>query len=501
LGGPGTLLQKGSWPPEALLSGESRGVKTVAIKSGLGYNWDFQTGGLMSEITGSIFREYDIRGIVATELQDDVVERIASAFAAVFTRDGKQEIAIAMDGRPSSPHIKGIMTRTLCKYGLKILDLGLAPTPVMYYAVFKRNLDGGIVITASHNPPEYNGFKALVGKESQSGDQIKEIYNIAVSGKFPPEKPGSLENIDIIPEYIEYITHNITLNKKIKVVVDAGNGTGGITAPALYKKLGAEVVDIFCDVDGTFPNHHPDPTRIENLKYLRAKVKETRADLGIAFDGDGDRIGVVDQNGTILWGDQLTLIFARDILATHPGQKIISEVKASEVLYTEIAKSGGIPIMWKTGHSLIKKKIIEENAALAGEMSGHIFFNDKWFGFDDAVYAGARLLEILSNSEQTLAEILATIPKTFNTPEIRVDTTDEAKFAIVSHLVAYFKKDYGVIDIDGARVKFPHGWALVRASNTQPSLVTRFEADSEQHLQEIRAMVEPVIAETKKKFE
>ena len=240
---------------------------------------------------------------------------------------------------------------------------------------------------------------------------------------------------------------------------------------------------------------------MENLKYLIAKVKETGADLGIGLDGDADRIGVVDPNGAIIWGDQLTLIFARDILAKNPGQKIISEVKASEVLYSEIKKSGGIPIMWKTGHSLIKKKIAEENAALAGEMSGHIFFNDKWFGFDDAVYAGARLLEILSNTDQSLTEIMDTIPKTFNTPEIRIDTTDEAKFNIVSHLVDYFKKDYEVIDIDGARVIFPHGWALVRASNTQPSLVIRFEADSEEYLKEIRSIVEPIISETTKKFQ
>lgn len=454
----------------------------------------------MNEIKESIFREYDIRGIVETELQDDVVERIASAFAAAFLKEGKQKIVIGMDGRPSSPHLKNIMMKNLSKYSLDILDIGLVPTPVMYYAVFKRNLDGGIIITASHNPPEYNGFKALVGKEAQSGDQIKEIYRIAISGNFPPEKPGHIETIDIIPEYIDYITNNISLNKKIKVVVDAGNGTGGITAPTLYKKLGADVIDIFCDVDGKFPNHHPDPTKIENLKYLIAKVKEKNADLGIGFDGDGDRIGVVDRNGTIIWGDQLTLIFARDILEKNPGQKIISEVKASEVLYSEIKKSGGVPIMWKTGHSLIKKKIAEENAALAGEMSGHIFFNDKWFGFDDAVYAGARLLEILSNTDQSLIEIMDTIPKTFNTPEIRVDTTDEAKFNIVSHLVEYFKKDYQVIDIDGARVIFPHGWALVRASNTQPSLVVRFEADSKEYMKEIRSIVEPIIEETTKKF-
>jgi phosphomannomutase/phosphoglucomutase len=458
-------------------------------------------GALKNQIQESIFREYDIRGIVETELQDDVVERIASAFAAIFIKEGKKKIVLGMDGRPSSPNIKKIMIENLTKYGLEVLDIGLIPTPVMYYAVFKRNMDGGIVITASHNPGEYNGFKALVGKEAQSGSQIKEIYRIASAGEFPPEKPGKITGEDILPEYMDYIADDIKLKKKIKVVVDAGNGTGGITAPTLYRKLGAEVFDIFCEVDGTFPNHHPDPTKIDNLKDLIAKVKETGADIGIGFDGDGDRIGVVDINGAILWGDQMTILFARDMLAKEKGLKIISEVKASEVLYSEIAKHGGEPIMWKTGHSLIKKKIFEVGAALAGEMSGHIFFNDRWFGFDDAVYAGARLLEIIAASDQSLPEMIASIPKAYNTPEIRVDTTEEAKFKIVAHLVEHFKKDYEVIDIDGARVKFPHGWALVRASNTQPSLVVRFEADSEDHLEEIQSSVEPVIEETRVMFE
>ncbi|MCP4150088.1 MAG: phosphomannomutase/phosphoglucomutase [bacterium] len=455
----------------------------------------------MNEIKEGIFREYDIRGIVETELQDDVVERIASAFATVFVREGKKKIVVGMDGRPSSENIKGIMLKTLAKYGIDVLDIGLVPTPVMYYGVFKFDYDGGIVITASHNPGEYNGFKALVGHEAQSGSQVKEIYHIAKAGKFPPEKPGSIEQKDIIPDYLDYITADIKLKRKIKVVVDGGNGTGGITAVPLFKKLGADVVDIFCDVDGTFPNHHPDPTKLENLKDLIAKVNEVDADLGIGLDGDGDRIGVIDRNGTILWGDQMTLIFAKDVLAKHPGGKIISEVKASEVLYSEIAKFGGEPIMWKTGHSLIKKKIFEVNAVLAGEMSGHIFFNDRWFGFDDAVYAGARLLEILANNEKTLTQMIDEIPKVINTPEIRVDTTEEAKFDIVAHIVKHFKKEYEVIDIDGARVKFPHGWALVRASNTQPALVVRFEADSQEELDKIRSVVEPVIKETQTKFE
>ncbi len=451
----------------------------------------------MNKINEAIFREYDIRGIVEEDLQDDVVERIASAFAAVFVREGKRKVVVGMDGRPSSPHIKNIVNRTLAKYGLDVIDIGLVPSPVMYYAVFRQELGGGLVITASHNPAEYNGFKALVGHEAMAGDQVKEIYRLAESGEFPPEKNGSVTEMNIIGDYLDYICNDIHLDKKIKVVIDCGNGTGGITAVPLYNRLGAEVVELFCEVDGNFPNHHPDPTKIENLKQLIARVKETNADLGIGFDGDADRIGVVDQNGTILWGDQFLVIFARDILPNAPGRTIISEVKASEVLYDEIKKYGGIPLMWKTGHSLIKKKIVETNAILAGEVSGHIFFNDRWFGFDDAVYSGARLLELLSKSPKTLAEIIETLPKVFNTPEIRVDTTEAAKFEIVEQIVAHFKKNYEVIDIDGARIKFPYGWALVRASNTQPSLVVRYEADTQEHLDEIQGIVEPILKNIK----
>jgi len=456
----------------------------------------------MNKINESIFREYDIRGIVNDELQDDVVERIASACAAIYVRENKKTIAIGMDGRPSSEHIKNIVSKSLSKYGLNIIDIGLVPTPVLYYEVFKMNLGGGIIITASHNPSEYNGFKILVGKNALFGDQIKEICEIAKSRDFAIEKPGNVEKKDVTNDYIDYIVNDIKLNRKIKVVVDCGNGTGGITAIPIYKKLGADVIELYSEVDGTFPNHHPDPTKIENLKDLISKVKETNADFGIGLDGDADRIGVVDKYGSILWGDMLMVIFARDILSKKPGEKIISEVKASEVLYSEIKKHGGIPIMWKTGHSLIKKKIFEENAILAGEMSGHIFFNDnRWFGFDDAVYSGARLLEILSNSDKSLTEIVDTIPKMFNTPEIRVDTTEEAKFKIVSDMVNHFKKEYEVIDIDGGRIKFPYGWALIRASNTQPSLVIRFEADSEEHLKEIEKIFQTVLKKIKDKIE
>lgn len=455
----------------------------------------------MNPINEAIFREYDIRGIVETDLPDDVVQRIAAAYARVFTREGKQKIVVAMDGRPSSPHLREIVIGNLVKYGLHVTDIGLVPTPVLYYAIFKLGFEGGIIITASHNPAEYNGFKAMVGREAQSGDQIKEIYTLAVNRDFPKESGGSHEAKNIVDDYLDYIAADIKMGKRLKVVVDCGNGTGGITAVPLYRKLGVDLDVLYGDVDGDFPNHHPDPTKVENLQDLLARVEALNADVGIGFDGDADRIGVVDGRGNILWGDQLTQIFARDILAVTPGAKIISEVKASETLYQEIAELGGVPIMWKTGHSLIKKKIAAENAALAGEVSGHIFFNDRWFGFDDAVYAGARLLEILSRSEKSLSEIHATLPRVCNTPEIRVDTQEESKFAIVDRIVEHFKKDHEVIDIDGARIKFDHGWALVRASNTQPSLVLRFEADTQQHLQQIQDQVNPILSHIRSELE
>ena len=444
-------------------------------------------------INETMFREYDIRGLAETELSDPVVERIANAVAAVYVREGKKDIAVGMDGRPSSPRIKELFSRTLARYGLQVTDLGLTPTPVVYFACFQHKMGGAVIITASHNPSEYNGFKIMLGNAALYGDQIKELYRLACDGPFPSEIKGSIIQKDILPEYLEYIEKNIRLKKKIRVVVDAGNGTGGITAPDLYRRLGAEVIPIYCDVDGRFPNHHPDPTVAKNLQDMIAKVKETGADLGIGLDGDADRIGVVDNLGRILWGDQLLVIYARDILREHPGATIISEVKASEVLYAEIKKHGGVPIMWKAGHSLIKQKLFEEKALAAGEVSGHVFFNDKWFGFDDAVYAGARLMEILSGTDSSLAEIFDSIPQVFNTPEIRIDCGDDIKFRVVDAVRDHFKKLLPVIDIDGARIKFPRGWALVRASNTQPALVVRYEADSQGEMERIQAEVDKVI--------
>jgi len=454
----------------------------------------------MNALNESIFREYDIRGIADSELPDPVVEKIAGAAAAVFVRENKHRIAIGMDGRPSSPRIKKRLTKTLARYGLEVIDIGLVPTPVVYFAVFHLDLDGAVVITASHNPGQYNGFKVLVGRQALFGPQIGELYQIAASGRFPAEKKGKIVGRVIMAEYMDYIQKNVHLEKKMRVVVDAGNGTGGLTAPALYRALGADVHELYCRVDGNFPNHHPDPTVAKNLVDLIKEVAHCGADVGIAFDGDADRIGVVDGKGTIIWGDQLLIIFARDVLQRYPGAKIISEVKASEVLFAEIRRSGGLPIMWKTGHSLIKRKIVEEDARLAGEMSGHIFFNDKWFGFDDAVYAGARLLEVLSRRPESLSDILATIPKACNTPEIRVDASDKAKFEIVAAIRDHFRAKYPVNDIDGARISFPHGWALVRASNTQPSLVIRYEADSSEQLLAIQHEVQTALEHVRRRI-
>ena len=451
------------------------------------------------ELKQSIFREYDIRGIVAEELGPEVVERIATAFAALFVREKKKRIVIGMDGRPSSPEIRDQIARVLTRAGISVMDIGLVPTPMMYYAVFKYKLDGGLMVTASHNPAEYNGIKALLGKEALSGEQIQEIYHLAcATGPISADTPGNMESVDILEEYISHISADIAIRRPLKVVVDCGNGTGGISALPLYEKLGVDVIPLYAEVDGDFPNHHPDPTKEENLVDLIAEVKRSGADLGIGFDGDGDRIGVVDEQGGILWGDMLMTIFARDVLSRRPGATIISEVKASEVLYDEIARLGGKPLMWKTGHSILKKKIVEEKAALAGEVSGHIFFSERWFGFDDAVYAGARLLEILSKDSQPLSAYLPTV---YNTPEIRVDTTEEAKFQIVARVVSHYKPSHKVVDIDGARVSFPEGWALVRASNTQPSLVLRFEAQSPEALQKLRDEVEPLVASLRRELE
>ena len=371
-------------------------------------------------------------------------------------------------------------------------DLGVIPTPVLYFCIFYKKKEAGVMITGSHNPPEHNGFKMMSGEDSLAGPDIQEIYGIIKDGKFAGGA-GVRTDYDLVPEYQEYIRANVKISGTLRIVVDAGNGTGGVVAVPVFRALGFDVVELYCEMDGHFPNHHPDPTLPDAMKDLVAKVAETGADLGIAYDGDADRIGVVDDKGQIIWGDQLMVVFARDILASRPGATVISEVKASKVLYDEIERLGGKPVMWKTGHSLIKKKIKESKAVLAGEMSGHIFFADRWFGFDDAIYASLRLLEILSKSKTKLSAMLADLPKTFSTPEIRIYASDEVKFRIVDEVRKDLAARHPVIDIDGVRALFPKGWGLVRASNTQALLVLRFEGETREDLEAIQKEVRGVL--------
>ena len=440
-----------------------------------------------------IFREYDIRGVVGTDLTSETVYDLARAIGSFFKLRGATRVSLGRDARESSPEFRDILARGLNETGCSVIDIGMVPTPVLYFSLFTLPVDAGVMITGSHNPADNNGFKICLNKTSIFGAEIAEIKDLALSREFA-KGTGTIEEHDILPAYSEHIADNIKLGpRRFKIVVDAGNGMGGFIAAPLYKKMGFEVIDLFCDPDSRFPNHHPDPTVVENMRFAIDAVKSQKADLAIAFDGDADRIGVVDENGRIIWGDQLMVIYSRAILKERPGSAFIGEVKCSETLFEDIEKHGGVPIMWKVGHSLIKAKLKETGAALAGEMSGHIFFADRYFGYDDAIYAGARLLEILSATDKKVSSLLEGLPHTVNTPEIRMPCPDSEKFNLVQALTEEFKKTHKVIDIDGARIVFEGGWGLVRASNTQPVLVLRFEAGTEARLQEIRAEVEKKI--------
>lgn len=450
-----------------------------------------------------IFREYDIRGVWEDDLTPEAVSAIGRAYVVyLLDKLGKDQaiVSIGMDARESSPVIRDILVKELTAGGLEVVDIGLVPTPVQYFSLHKMGLDGGVMITGSHNPSEYNGLKLSVGKETIYGAKIQEVRKLAEQGASRKGK-GSSRTHDAVSEYIEHVRAGFGSFEGLKVVVDAGNGTGGITGPELMKSLGADVTELYCEPDGRFPNHHPDPVVEKNLKDLIAKVRETGAHAGIGFDGDADRIGVVDADGSVVWGDRLMIIFARDILKDNGGATIIGEVKCSQALYDDIDKNGGKPVMWKTGHSLIKGKMKETGALIAGEMSGHIFFADRYFGYDDAVYAGLRLLEIMKKNGEpySVTRLLEGVPETVSTPEIRRDCPDEAKFRVAEKMKAAFR-DYPVIDIDGVRINFPDGWGLIRASNTQPALVLRFEASDEAALTKIRDTVEDELGKVLKEL-
>lgn len=453
------------------------------------------------EINPNIFREYDIRGLVDKDLTPGVVETLGKGIGTYFRRQNRREVAVGRDCRLSSPAYSEALAKGLLSTGCSVVDLGIIPTPLLYFSIYYKSFEAGAMITGSHNPPEYNGFKMMSGQETLYGETIQEIYKLLKNDQIIKDAEGTRRVYNVVPEYQDYVLKNISLKKKLKVVVDAGNGTGGVVAVPIFKKMGCEIVELYCDMDGRFPNHHPDPTLPDAMRDLIKKVRTTKADLGVAYDGDADRIGVVDDEGHLIWGDQLMIFFARDILKTNPGATIISEVKATKLLYEEIARLGGKPIMWKTGHSLIKKKIKEEKALLAGEMSGHLFFADRFFGFDDAIYSSARLLELLSRSEIKLSQMLAGLPKTYSTPEIRIYASEEVKFTIVNEVRKELAQKYPVIDIDGVRAIFPKGWGLVRASNTQAVLVLRFEAETEKDLASIQAEVKGAVERAIKRLE
>ncbi|NPU84113.1 MAG: phosphomannomutase/phosphoglucomutase [Syntrophaceae bacterium] len=444
-----------------------------------------------------VFREYDVRGLVDRDLDPAFVQELGQAIGTFARQRGVRTMTLGRDCRLSSESYAGAMARGILGTGIDVIDVGLCATPILYYSIRHLKTDGGIMVTGSHNPPEFNGFKICVGPDTIYGDDIQELRRIMERGRYDRGE-GRATTGDVAGAYEDHLFGSVAVRKGISVVVDGGNGVGGLFALPLFRRLGCRVTDIHCEPDGRFPNHFPDPTVPENLRDLISLVKREGADLGIAFDGDADRIGAVTDDGRILWGDELLLLFSRFILKENPGAAIIGEVKCSQNLYDDIARHGGRPIMWKAGHSLIKGKMKEEKALLAGEMSGHLFFADRYFGYDDAIYAAARLLEIVSSAGASLSALLADVPKTFTTPEIRVDCPDELKFRVVEKVKARFAETYKVIDIDGVRIPFADGWGLIRASNTQPVLVLRFEAATEDRLREIRSLIEGTLEEVKR---
>ncbi len=447
-----------------------------------------------------IFREYDIRGLVDRDLTVDGVDELGRGLGTTVKRRGGRSVVVGRDCRESSTRFREALCRGITSTGLNVLDVGIVPTPLTYFAANTLPVDGLAMITGSHNPPEYNGFKVGFGGTTFHGGEIQELRKLIEAGDFECGLTGSVNEFDIITPYMHFVRQTLKVGRKgMRIAIDAGNGTGGYVAVPLFRSMGFDVVPLFCEMDATFPNHHPDPTVTSNLEDLIRAVNKERAEVGIAYDGDADRLGVIDDQGKILWGDQLMILFARSVLKEVPGAAIVGEVKCSFTLYDDIAAKGGRPIMWKTGHSLIKSKMKEEHAELAGEMSGHVFFKNRYFGFDDAIYASARLLEILTHEKRKLSELLADVPKTYASPELRVETVESKKFEIVGRATeALRRQGFQIIDVDGVRVTFPDGWGLIRASNTQALLVLRFEAKTEDRLAEIQKLIESTLASVKR---
>jgi phosphomannomutase/phosphoglucomutase len=421
---------------------------------------------------------------VADDLSTDVVELLGKAYASYMIAKGAQKVTVGRDVRTTSLSLKNALVKGMLSTGLNVIDVGEVPTPVLYYSILFFETDGGIMVTGSHNPREYNGFKMCLGLAPIYGEEIQKLKHIIEANDFKSGS-GSYQEKTIVSQYIEMIRSKIHLDKHFKIVIDAGNGTAGRIAPKIFRKLGCEVIELYCEPDGTFPNHLPDPTKLEYVVDLQKLVKEHKADIGLGFDGDTDRVGAIDEKGRVVWADKLMALFAREINKAKPGSQILFDVKCSQALIEDIQAHGGIPVMWKTGHSLLKAKMKELHNPLAGEMSGHIFFADDFYGYDDAIYVACRLVQLLSRSPHSLSELSDSIPHFYSTPEIRVDTTEEEKFKIVEEVKEYFRTKYDIIDVDGVRVLYGDGWGLVRASNTQPVLVVRFEAKSSDRLHAI----------------
>ena len=444
-----------------------------------------------------IFREYDIRGIADEELLNPEVELLGRALGTYLIRHSGSSICLGRDCRLSGSRIHDALLKGLLASGAHVLDVGVVPTPLLYYSVVHFEAGGGIMITGSHNPPEYNGIKTVCGPGTLHGEEIQQVLKLIQGNDFE-SGAGTVKDIDAVSPYVEEIASQFQFSRRIKVVLDAGNGTAGPVVHRLLEKLNVEAVELFFEMDGRFPNHHPDPTVPANLRDLAKAVGKEKAELGIAFDGDADRIGALDENGEAIYGDMLLLIFGREILSRKPGATFIGEVKCSQAMYDKLSELGGNPIMYKTGHSLIKAKMKQAKAELAGEMSGHMFFADRYYGFDDALYAACRLIEIVAHSGKALSAQLEGVPKTISTPELRVDCPDDKKFLVVAKVAEMVRRRHQVVDVDGVRVPFAQGWGLVRASNTQPVLVMRFEAASDKLLKEYQTEIEGIVEQAKK---
>ncbi len=445
----------------------------------------------MTRVSRQIFREYDVRGIVGEDITPEVARWLGRAFGSeVVERLGMNgpEIALGHDNRPSSEELAAAFAEGLAATGVRVLDVGLVPTPGLYFATRHLDTPAGVQVTGSHNPPEYNGFKMLTSAGPFYGSAIQRLRERIEKDEFA-EASGSIERRDVLGAYVDDVVGRFKLSRPVSVAIDCGNGTGSLVAERMLKGIGARVDALYCVSDGRFPHHHPDPTVDENLNDLIAHVRKQENELGLAFDGDADRIGAVDEKGEIVRGDRLLLIYALDALESSPGEQIIFDVKCSQVLEEKIEEAGGRPIMWKTGHSLIKEKMRETGARIAGEMSGHMFFADQYYGYDDALYAACRLVDIVARAGTPLSQLLADVPKPASTPEIRLDCPDELKFDVVKRAVEHFSREHTVIDVDGARIRFEGGWGLIRASNTQPVIVARFEADTPERLQTIQEQI------------